>query len=111
MGVKDIGVASPFPTGNVVDDLEVPEIGGGSGIIRATMADAGIPTEFVLAQDVFLPGPMSGAELPPRVDRNKPLLEAIRARATVRLGLARRPEDVQGAHPEDRLRLAVDGVR
>ena len=34
---------SMFPTGNLVDDLEVP----GVGTLKATMINAGIPTIFV----------------------------------------------------------------
>jgi 2-methylaconitate cis-trans-isomerase PrpF len=37
-----------FPTGNLVDDLEVP----GVGTFKATMINAGIPTVFVNADGV-----------------------------------------------------------
>ncbi|MFP3787196.1 PrpF domain-containing protein, partial [Burkholderia sp. SIMBA_024] len=39
------GEGAIFPTGNVVDDLEVP----GVGTLKATMINAGIPTIFVNA--------------------------------------------------------------
>ena len=38
---------SMFPTGNLVDDLEVP----GIGVFKVTMINAGIPTIFLNAQD------------------------------------------------------------
>ncbi|MDI9101869.1 PrpF domain-containing protein, partial [Pseudomonas aeruginosa] len=37
-----------FPTGNLVDDLEVP----GVGTFKATMINAGIPTVFVNAEEI-----------------------------------------------------------
>ncbi|MEK9775518.1 MAG: 2-methylaconitate cis-trans isomerase PrpF, partial [Quisquiliibacterium sp.] len=43
---------SMFPTGNLVDDLEVP----GIGVLKATMINAGIPTIFVDAQAIGYTG-------------------------------------------------------
>jgi 2-methylaconitate cis-trans-isomerase PrpF len=43
---------SMFPTGNLVDDLEVP----GVGTFKATMITAGIPTVFVNAEDIGYTG-------------------------------------------------------
>jgi len=43
---------SMFPTGNLVDDLEVP----GVGTFKATMITAGIPTVFVNAEDIGYQG-------------------------------------------------------
>ncbi len=43
---------SMFPTGNLVDDLEVP----GVGTFRATLINAGIPTIFVNAADIGYTG-------------------------------------------------------
>src|SRR3546814_19677208 len=39
---------SMFPTGNLIDELEVP----GIGTLKATMISAGIPTVFVNAEDI-----------------------------------------------------------
>src|SRR5690606_35662824 len=39
---------SMFPTGNLVDELEIP----GIGTLQATMITAGIPTVFVNAEDI-----------------------------------------------------------
>ena len=41
-----------FPTGNLVDDLEVP----GLGTFKATMISAGIPTVFINAADIGYTG-------------------------------------------------------
>jgi probable AcnD-accessory protein PrpF len=46
------GDGAMFPTGNPVDDLEVP----GIGTLKATMINAGIPTVFVNAEDVGYTG-------------------------------------------------------
>src|SRR5690606_38129860 len=42
------GEGAMFPTGNLVDELEVP----GIGTLKATMINAGIPTVFVHASDI-----------------------------------------------------------
>lgn len=48
----DDGGGAMFPTGNVVDDLEVP----GVGTLKATMINAGIPTIFVNAESIGYTG-------------------------------------------------------
>ncbi len=50
-GEGDAG-GSMFPTGNLVDDLEVP----GVGTLKATMINAGIPTIFVNAEAIGYTG-------------------------------------------------------
>ena len=42
------GEGAIFPTGRLVDTLEVPDVGS----FRATMINAGIPTIFVNAEDI-----------------------------------------------------------
>jgi hypothetical protein len=77
-----------FPTGNVVDDLEVP----GVGTLRATMITAGIPTVFVRAADVGL----TGAELQPAINESRERLamfEAIRTAGALRMGLIKTPDE------------------
>lgn len=72
-----------LPTGAPQDELVVP----GLGTIRATMITAGNPTVFVRADALGL----TGRELPEQVNRQRKLLgrlEAIRAAAAVRMGLA-----------------------
>ncbi|TDR44843.1 2-methylaconitate cis-trans isomerase [Tahibacter aquaticus] len=71
-----------FPTGNLVDALEVP----GVGTLQATMINAGIPTIFVNAQDIGY----SGTELQGAINEDAKALamfESIRAHGAVRMGL------------------------
>lgn len=73
---------SMFPTGNLVDDLEVP----GVGTFKATMINAGIPTIFVNAQDIGY----TGAELQGDINSDPKALamfETIRAHGALRMGL------------------------
>ena len=77
-----------FPTGNVVDALEVP----GVGTLQATMITAGIPTVFVRAADIGL----KGTELQPDINEDKARLamfEAIRTAGALRMGLIKAPEE------------------
>ena len=71
-----------FPTGNLVDTLEVP----GIGPLQATMINAGIPTIFVNAADIGY----TGSELQDAINGDAKALamfEAIRAHGAVRMGL------------------------
>ena len=73
---------SMFPTGNLVDDLEVP----GVGTFRATMINAGIPTIFLNAAEIGY----TGTELQDDINNDDEALarfEAIRAWGAVRMGL------------------------
>lgn len=73
---------SMFPTGNLVDELEVP----GVGTFKATMINAGIPTIFVNARDIGY----SGSELQDAINSDPKALsmfETIRAHGAVRMGL------------------------
>jgi len=76
------GGGSMFPTGNLVDDLEVP----GVGTFKATMINAGIPTIFINAEDIGY----KGTELQGAINGDpKALLmfETIRAYGALRMGL------------------------
>ncbi|MGE8246592.1 MAG: 2-methylaconitate cis-trans isomerase PrpF [Stenotrophomonas maltophilia] len=71
-----------FPTGNLVDTLDVP----GVGSFQVTMITAGIPTIFLNAADLGY----TGTELQPAINEDKAALarfEAIRAHGAVRMGL------------------------
>ena len=73
---------SMFPTGNLVDDLEVP----GVGTLKATMINAGIPTIFVNAEAIGY----TGTELQDAINGDAKALamfETIRAYGAVRMGL------------------------
>jgi probable AcnD-accessory protein PrpF len=76
------GSNAMFPTGNLVDELEVP----GIGTLKATMINAGIPTIFVNAPDVGY----TGAELQDAINGDPKALamfELIRAHGAMRMGL------------------------
>ncbi|MBI5333081.1 MAG: 2-methylaconitate cis-trans isomerase PrpF [Burkholderiales bacterium] len=86
-GEGDSGGAM-FPTGNLVDDLEVP----GIGTLKATLINAGIPTIFVNAADIGY----TGCELQEQINGDPKALamfELIRAYGAVRMGLIRHVEE------------------
>jgi probable AcnD-accessory protein PrpF len=71
-----------FPTGQLVDDLEVP----GLGTLKATMINAGIPTIFVNADAIGY----TGTELQESINGDAKALamfESIRAHGALRMGL------------------------
>ena len=73
-----------FPTGNLVDDLDVP----GVGTFKATLINAGIPTIFLNAHDLGY----TGTELQSAINGDQAALarfEAIRAWGAVQMGLIR----------------------
>ncbi|MFN6970337.1 MAG: 2-methylaconitate cis-trans isomerase PrpF, partial [Rheinheimera sp.] len=73
---------SMFPTGNLVDQLEVP----GIGTFAATMINAGIPTIFVNAADIGY----VGTELQDAINSDAAALarfETIRAYGALKMGL------------------------
>jgi probable AcnD-accessory protein PrpF len=76
------GDGALFPTGNVVDDLEVPD----GGTLKATMINAGIPTIFINAEDIGY----TGTELQDDINNDDAALkklETIRAYGAVKMGL------------------------
>ena len=79
---------SMFPTGNLVDDLEVP----GVGTFKATMISAGIPTVFVNAEDIGY----QGTELREAINGDPAQLarfEQIRVAGALRMGLIKSAEE------------------
>lgn len=83
---------SMFPTGNLVDDLDVPTDVVKSGTLKATMITAGIPTVFVNAEDIGY----SGSELREAINSDAKALEKfeqIRIAAALRMGLIKTPEE------------------
>ncbi|MBU0883164.1 MAG: 2-methylaconitate cis-trans isomerase PrpF [Gammaproteobacteria bacterium] len=79
---------SMFPTGNLIDDLEVP----GVGTFKATMITAGIPTVFVNAEDIGY----SGSELREQINGDPEQLarfEKIRVAGALRMGLIKTAEE------------------
>ncbi|MBU0689521.1 MAG: 2-methylaconitate cis-trans isomerase PrpF [Gammaproteobacteria bacterium] len=79
---------SLFPTGNLVDQLDVP----GVGSFPATMISAGIPTVFVNAADIGY----TGTELREGINTDAAALarfEKIRVAGALRMGLIKTPEE------------------
>ena len=77
-----------FPTGNLVDTLDVP----GVGSFPATMISAGIPTVFVNAADIGY----QGTELREDINNDPAQLERfekIRVAGALRMGLIQTPEE------------------
>jgi probable AcnD-accessory protein PrpF len=84
------GGGSMFPTGNLVDDLDVP----GVGTLKATMITAGIPTVFVNADEIGY----TGTELREHINTDAKALEKferIRVAGALRMGLIKTPEEAQ----------------
>ncbi|MCF2900019.1 2-methylaconitate cis-trans isomerase PrpF [Pseudoalteromonas sp. OFAV1] len=76
------GEGALFPTGNLVDELEVP----GIGMLSATMINAGIPTVFINASEVGY----DGTELQEAINGDVSALEkleTIRAYGALKMGL------------------------
>ncbi|MET0382700.1 MAG: 2-methylaconitate cis-trans isomerase PrpF [Burkholderiaceae bacterium] len=85
------GGGAMFPTGNVVDRLDVPGIGG----LAATLINAGIPTVFLNADAIGY----AGTESQDAINGDPQALatfEAIRAHGAVRMGLIRHVDDAAG---------------
>ena len=76
-----------FPTGNIVDELEVPAIGTFKAAkYKVTMITAGIPTIFLNAEDLGY----TGTELQEAINSDEAALqrfEMIRAYGAVKMGL------------------------
>ena len=82
------GGGAMFPTGHLVDDLEVP----GVGTFKATMINAGIPTIFLNAEEIGY----SGTELQEAINGDAAALarfETIRAHGAIRMGLIKSVEE------------------
>ncbi|MAX33809.1 MAG: 2-methylaconitate cis-trans isomerase PrpF [Halomonadaceae bacterium] len=80
------GEGAIFPTGHLVDELEVPGDVVPGGRIQATMINAGIPTVFINASDLGY----SGSELQEAINgdpRALEMFETIRAHGALRMGL------------------------
>ncbi len=79
---------SMFPTGNLIDDLQVPDL----GTLKATMISAGIPTVFVNAEDIGY----QGTELREDINGNPDALsrlESIRVAGALRMGLIKTADE------------------
>ncbi|ATI48080.1 2-methylaconitate cis-trans isomerase PrpF [Vibrio parahaemolyticus] len=84
------GEGSMFPTGNLVDDLVVPDV----GTFNATFINAGIPTIFIDAESIDY----QGTELQDDINNDDAALamfESIRAHGALKMGLISELEEAQ----------------
>ncbi|EKO3843349.1 2-methylaconitate cis-trans isomerase PrpF [Vibrio harveyi] len=84
------GEGSMFPTGNLVDDLVVPDV----GTFNATFINAGIPTIFIDAEALGY----QGTELQDDINNDESALarfESIRAHGALKMGLLNSLEEAQ----------------
>ncbi len=84
------GEGSMFPTGNLVDDLVVPDV----GTFNATFINAGIPTIFIDAESIGY----QGTELQDQINNDDAALamfESIRAHGALKMGLISELEEAQ----------------
>jgi probable AcnD-accessory protein PrpF len=82
------GGGAMFPTGNLVDELDVPDTAVAGGKLKATLINAGIPTIFVNAADIGY----RGTELQDAINGDARALagfETLRAHGALRMGLIR----------------------
>jgi 2-methylaconitate isomerase len=80
------GEGAVFPTGNLVDELAVPQHLVPGGKLNATLINAGIPTIFVNANDIGY----TGTELQEAINGDPQALErfeALRAHGALKMGL------------------------
>ncbi len=87
-GENEDGSGAMFPTGHLVDSLDVP----GVGHLAATLINAGIPTIFLNAADLGY----TGCELQDAINNDATALarlETIRAHGALRMGLIQRLEE------------------
>ncbi|AVF60227.1 2-methylaconitate cis-trans isomerase PrpF [Vibrio diabolicus] len=84
------GEGSMFPTGNLVDDLVVPDV----GTFNATFINAGIPTIFIDAESIGY----QGTELQDDINNDDTALamfESIRTHGALKMGLISDLEEAQ----------------
>lgn len=84
------GEGALFPTGNLVDELDVP----GVGVLSATMINAGIPTVFINASEIGY----DGTELQDAINSDASVLEkleTIRAYGALKMGLIQHVEEAK----------------
>lgn len=86
---REAGGGSMFPTGQVIDDLDVP----GVGSFKASMITAGIPTIFLNAADLGY----TGAELQDAINNDVAALakfEAIRTAGALKMGIIKTADEI-----------------
>ena len=86
------GGGAMFPTGNLVDELDVPDSIIPGGKLRATLINAGIPAIFVDAADIGY----TGTELREAINSDTAALarfETLRTIAALRMGIIKTAEE------------------
>jgi len=99
------GDGAMFPTGNIVDDLEIP----GVGVLKATLINAGIPTIFVNAQAIGY----HGIELQDAINGDENALamfETIRAYGAVKMGLIKDISEAAGRQHTPKVAFVAKAV-
>jgi len=103
------GEGAMFPTGNLVDDLILPTDVVASGVLNATMINAGIPTVFVNAKDLGY----TGAELQEAINGDEKALamfESIRAHGAVKMGLIKHIDEAAGRQHTPKVAIVAEPV-
>lgn len=88
------GEGDMFPTGNIVDTLDVPTTLVSGGRINATLINAGIPTMFINAKDIGY----TGKELQDDINSDVEALqrfEQLRTIGAMKMGLISDPEEAK----------------
>ena len=88
------GEGDMFPTGNLIDELDVPEELVAGGKLQATLINAGIPTIFVDAADINY----QGTELQEHINSSADALqrfEKLRALGALKMGLIEKLEEAE----------------
>jgi probable AcnD-accessory protein PrpF len=100
------GEGKLFPTGNLIDSLDIPELGN----IDATLINAGIPTVFIRAQDVNC----TGTELQDQINNDPQalaLFERIRAIGAVKMGLIQQESEAQQCQHTPKIAFVASATR
>ncbi|STZ75739.1 2-methylaconitate cis-trans isomerase PrpF [Bergeriella denitrificans] len=84
------GEGSMFPTGNIVDELDIP----GIGRLKATLINAGIPTVFVNAADIGYTATELQADINGDADKLA-FFEKLRAYGALKMGLIGNLEEAE----------------
>jgi probable AcnD-accessory protein PrpF len=100
------GDEAMFPTGNLVDDLHVPNVGD----FKATMINAGIPTLFINAEALGY----SGTELQGAVNGDIQALnrfETIRAHGALKMGLIKNIDEAVSRQHTPKIAFVAKSAR
>ncbi|MGS0826909.1 2-methylaconitate cis-trans isomerase PrpF [Shewanella sp. 0m-8] len=103
------GDGAMFPTGNLIDNLMVPTDVVPSGVLQATMINAGIPTVFINAAELGY----TGAELQDAINGDDTVLamfETIRAHGAVQMGLINHIDEAASRQHTPKVAIVADPI-